>query len=444
MAETLVLNNSGKDKLFGIHETSNQTRLLKKFIPKNSQVGILGMIVLGYILCPIQKVQGAASFFGNTLASCEEFAATFDNTCGRSTYYVRDSGSDPFSGMDGAEVSCVVGTTCPFTGATVTEDTPCVWERKLCVTCASYGLNAAKIRIQSNGLPNHCYSPDQPPNEVDIDFEVVYNWQAPRNRLFKNLTTTAQLDAVVCNATTYLNDKINNTLADLEVFGDYSLNETVGITINGVLLKSGVNATGYDVLYPKKKKNEYIGRLDLDACLGTTLATSTGIQELGGTEDASSDGVYHYHSMSPCIYSGSAQEYNFTCDKEPNCKKNVYKYISQNVTDSLRSIYPVGLAKDGRMIYSPFRIDGNVWDSCDVDVCNGRYFNGYYGYVMTPFFPYSVGCWGPGNNIQDKKIIASCSSNSRQCPYEGKFGANSLYLSAFSMVSLLAMMVFLA
>jgi len=79
----------------------------------------------------------------------------------------------------------------------------------------------------------------------------------------------------------------------------------------------------------------------------------------------------------------------------------------------LRTVYPVGLAKDGRLIYGPFRIDGNVWQSCDVDICNGRYFNGFYGYAMTSFFPYTIGCWGPANNLDDQQVYATCSLNPR-------------------------------
>jgi hypothetical protein len=38
------------------------------------------------------------------------------------------------------------------------------------------------------------------------------------------------------------------------------MNETVGIALNGVLIKSSVNSTGYDVLYPKANKaKELVG-----------------------------------------------------------------------------------------------------------------------------------------------------------------------------------------
>jgi len=71
---------------------------------------------------------------------------------------------------------------------------------------------------------------------------------------------------------------------------------------------------------------------------------------------------------------------------------------------------PIGLAKDGRVIYGPFRIDGTTWESCDVDICNGRMMNGFYGYVTTGFFPYTVGCFGPGTNPKTSDMVATCSN----------------------------------
>ena len=52
---------------------------------------------------------------------------------------------------------------------------------------------------------------------------------------------------------------------------------------------------------------------------------------------------------------------------------------------------------DGHMIYGPFDSNGDLWQATDVDVCNGRLINGQYSYVMTTFFPYTIGCWGPGS-----------------------------------------------
>jgi len=75
---------------------------------------------------------------------------------------------------------------------------------------------------------------------------------------------------------------------------------------------------------------------------------------------------------------------------------------------------PIGLAKDGRIIYGPFKADGSVWQPCDVDVCNGVYFGvEIYSYVATMFHPYFVGCWGPGT--WPPGFAQSCTTNPRKC-----------------------------
>jgi hypothetical protein len=62
-----------------------------------------------------------------------------------------------------------------------------------------------------------------------------------------------------------------------------------------------------------------------------------------------------------------------------------------------KSIYPIGIAKDGHIIYGAYNTTGSQWSGSDVDVCNGLRINGTYAYVATKFHPYFVGCWGPGN-----------------------------------------------
>ena len=65
---------------------------------------------------------------------------------------------------------------------------------------------------------------------------------------------------------------------------------------------------------------------------------------------------------------------------------------------------PVGLAKDGHVIWGPYNINNGKakpWTGCDVDICNGAYVNGNYGYASTLFHPWLVGCWGPGNSPKD-------------------------------------------
>jgi hypothetical protein len=100
------------------------------------------LIVLGCIFNPIKGISAAqASFYGNNLASCEEFAASFDNTCDEdyNPWSTNNLGANIYTlaNMDSVEVNCPLdeGLTCPFTGEAVTVATPCTWERKLCVRC---------------------------------------------------------------------------------------------------------------------------------------------------------------------------------------------------------------------------------------------------------------------------------------------------------------------
>ena len=79
----------------------------------------------------------------------------------------------------------------------------------------------------------------------------------------------------------------------------------------------------------------------------------------------------------------------------------------------MKTMLPIGLAKDGRIIYGPFKLDGTLWQPCDVDVCNGVRSGDNYFYVATMFHPYFVGCFGPSNSAMG--LSASCSSNPRLC-----------------------------
>ena len=96
------------------------------------------------------------------------------------------------------------------------------------------------------------------------------------------------------------------------------------------------------------------------------------------------------------------------------CNTDVKSYAVSFIPRQLRTITPIGLAKDGRVIYGPYKQDGTLWQPCDVDICNGRMFGSYYGYVATTFHPYFVGCWGPGT---DNILSAGCSANSGKCVF---------------------------
>ena len=116
---------------------------------------------------------------------------------------------------------------------------------------------------------------------------------------------------------------------------------------------------------------------------------------------------------SPCIYDISLGAKSAPCSDSESCKSDVRTHATSHTPAQARTLTPIGLAKDGRVIYGPFTASGLLWQPCDVDVCNGKMFTNNYGYVATMFHPYIVGCWGPGNNL--KSLGASCSDNPRIC-----------------------------
>ena len=98
----------------------------------------------------------------DTLASCQDYASKFDNTC---------SSAADFSSVPTSSVTC---TNSYGVCAGSESSGSCTWDRKLCVTCRN-DSGTVKIRVQTNGLPNHCYkSPRTAPTSQTVDFEV--NW----------------------------------------------------------------------------------------------------------------------------------------------------------------------------------------------------------------------------------------------------------------------------
>jgi hypothetical protein len=114
----------------------------------------------------------------------------------------------------------------------------------------------------------------------------------------------------------------------------------------------------------------------------------------------------HYHSASTCIPAKSTYE-----NSGP---------FNGDVVDTIKSAYTTGMpyrsvfgiVKDGRPVYTPMHGGDQVYDDCDVDVCNGVTINGHYSYVTTLFHPYIVGCYGPGTS---PNIAQECSANPRSC-----------------------------
>lgn len=115
--------------------------------------------------------------------------------------------------------------------------------------------------------------------------------------------------------------------------------------------------------------------------------------------------------MPVCIADSTLAASAVLCRNDNSCKTDIKTY-GVNAFSAHKSLYAVGLSKDGHIIYGPYNDEGYTWTSCDVDICNGRMIDGYYSYVTTTFHPYFMGCFGPGNY---PSYSQQCSSNARVC-----------------------------
>ena len=106
--------------------------------------------VIALLLGASHASNTADETYTNTLASCLDFAAQFDNTCDDLTT------KKSFSAVDSETVTCSSVGQCPVGGSENGDN--CSWERKLCVSCYEDSDSIVKVRAQTNGLPNHCYN----------------------------------------------------------------------------------------------------------------------------------------------------------------------------------------------------------------------------------------------------------------------------------------------
>jgi len=92
---------------------------------------------------------------------------------------------------------------------------------------------------------------------------------------------------------------------------------------------------------------------------------------------------FHYHSLSPCIKDDAqfAQKAE-TCTEVHDCKTEPLIYAISGY-EKYKELTPIGIIKDGSIMYGPYKDDGETWKPCEVDICNGAVVNGYYAYAAT-------------------------------------------------------------
>ena len=125
----------------------------------------------------------------------------------------------------------------------------CTFKRKLCVTC--YTLRGVPfIRVQSNGLPNHCYtSPRTAPAALDIDFQVAWQAEAHTDSEEAYPETQEALDSLICDIQRSADSRIP-AYTMYERKGTTMINTAWGVATSGVLLMNGISAEGVDPYYP--------------------------------------------------------------------------------------------------------------------------------------------------------------------------------------------------
>jgi hypothetical protein len=133
-----------------------------------------------------------------------------------------------------------------------------------------------------------------------------------------------------------------------EMLGLKNSDSVVGVALNGVLLFAGTSEYGYDAFFPAAYGNKKSPRaVETDICLGTSSFSNT----------------YRYYMFSPCIYESTLKKVAAPCSSElyPGCSTDVRTHALAYVPRQLHTITPVGVAKDGRVIYGPYKQDGTLW-----------------------------------------------------------------------------------
>jgi predicted outer membrane repeat protein len=150
-----------------------------------------------------------------------------------------------------------------------------------------------KIRIQSNGRPDHCYySPAVSPRDVDIDFEVDFNTHVG-TEVRLSPTTQSDIDALLCNSTTVSDAALSESSAykryaynepmKFPVAPDENLNKIVGIALNGVPYISSLDGANTDMWGGTTRERV---EEPIDSCLGYVTP----------------NGMYSYPMIPVCIH----------------------------------------------------------------------------------------------------------------------------------------------
>jgi hypothetical protein len=336
------------------------------------------VIVSVFLILNLKLICGRAS---NSLRDCQAIAAKFLTTV--------TNGSVPdITATNGLNVSCygLNQTMCP--GNFSNSNGMCIFQHKLAVTC-SQSSTTVRIRIQSNGLPPFCPNLDGVYifREQNIDFAVNFNPDVSVTSPRINIMSLSDLYTAVCNFRNIATAPDNSQLVLYS--SPTTVNSVAGVSLDGVAIYNGDNYYNEDTFYPV-----------------TPTPLEWGDQCLGHTDP---NGTYHYHIGSSCPLRPPVG-LTTSCENIPTCRESLANYSASMFTRGYHKLTPIGVSKDGHVVYGPYTSDGGRVTS-GFDICNGMFFDsiGNYGYFATNTFPYIIGCFGPSN--YPDKLVPNCTTN---------------------------------
>ncbi len=444
---------------------------------------IIRLLPLTFAYLAQVSLQTTSAIYSNTADDCMRYVGLTKCThCGKGNA-LNGEETFPYAPVDAVTpsdyyyetVTCDVGGMC----VDGTDRDVCSWRRYHFETCVEFNNNIILVTA-TNSLPNHCYVGREdyaPIGTVDsqvnsyymhrrfslpvdktmgYDTRVTRGTTAPSDYLQSTASTQTAVDNYLCNnawgsVDAYITLKesvVNGPAAFKTTFTDFwtaddvatanfpnlaklTSSHIVGIALNGVFLYGGATELKYDAFFPKawgtnQSPDEPESKYAFDVCLGTYQTERT----------------YRYHMFSPCILSTTLKTVVASCDSVnyEECTSDPRKYSVSLMQANEKTMIPIGVAKDGRVIYGPYKANGQLWQPCDVDICNGVRDGNTYYYVSSMFFPYFVGCWGPGSNSETFR--PSCSTNS---VYECKVQSNAMTIfNSIGLAFILALTTLLA
>ena len=208
-------------------------------------------------------------------------------------------------------------------------------------------------------MPFHCYTSPEFPNNVvrppiyyDWDWTVEWNRDVYRyvNYGSGEIKDQSNTDALLCN---HEITKFDNVPSSFTLNQGADIARAVGVAKDNTLIFNSLTAFLVDTVDKDLLSDEIIFQQYFDDCLGYI----------------DTDQYYAYRALSKCLKSAPTI-------KTPgiNTLKNTFDLIEtyrERWINTADYGQPVGIAKDGHVIFGPYNANGELWSCEDVDFCNG-------------------------------------------------------------------------